>query len=766
MIKRCLISIMLLAGFYASNLEGNGGPVLLNDKPVNNQLYTRDYTDSARVFLNGTVVETGYDSIALECYKNDTLYNTQTFYLSYLNNQATFSFECLIHAELSTYDFSLHLISDVARTPVWSAENIVCGDAFILTGQSNSHYAFVSDTWQNTYCRTFGVKTTNSNYDVYNPADTLWTLSHASSSTGPNVGSMGLALQRKIMEEEGIPTCLFNGGTGGSSISEHFKNEVTPEDLNTIYGKLLYRIRKSGVSRIRAILWHQGENDADLNPALAYPERFSRLIHAWQEDFAPERYYVYQLRPGGPGTAQGLFREMQRTLPDSFPEYDLEIIATCGLPGYDGLHFNYDGYMAMADRTFYLLRADFYHALDTPGIHSPDIQHAVYDHTKQQVILVFDENQSLLWPDPVGVYTMEDYFLPEGDRNMISQGEARGDSLILTLRGPNFISYITYLPDDSYFNSIEKYQGPWINNTHGNSALSFHEFPVEHADKFVKITAPNGGEIWSPGAEQNIEWISEYTDSVCLEYSMNDGADWQIITHGLPAEEGVYLWQVPKINSETCRIRIRDLSDSLIADESNMNFSIIEQSVTLLTPNGGELFTAGDTITISWISAYVENVKLEYSIDGGTDWNTIRYRVEAFLGTYDWIAPEISSAECLVRILDRDSNAADTSDAAFTIQTGNGIHTEVYPETFILRSVYPNPFNPQTTIHFFLPEDCHLELCVFDVKGEQVITLANDPFEKGTHSLVWNASKLSSGIYVITLHAGNRYVTQKCVLIK
>ncbi|HAE87797.1 TPA: hypothetical protein DCG86_07215 [Candidatus Marinimicrobia bacterium] len=55
---------------------------------------------------------------------------------------------------------------------------------------------------------------------------------------------MGLALQRKIMGEEEIPTCLFNGGTGGSLISEHFKNEDNPEDLITIYGKLLYRVRK------------------------------------------------------------------------------------------------------------------------------------------------------------------------------------------------------------------------------------------------------------------------------------------------------------------------------------------------------------------------------------------------------------------------------------------------------------------------------------------------------------------------------------------
>lgn len=232
--------MILQAGFFASNLEGSTSPVFLNDKPVNNQLITRDHTDSARVFIKGTVVETEYDSITLECYKNDTFYNTHTSYLYYSNNPASFSFECLFHAELSTYDFSLHLISDAARSPVWLAENIVCGDEFILTGQSNSHRTFVSETRQNNFCRTFGEKTTNSNDDVYNPADTLWTLSHASSSTGPNGGSMGLALQRKIMGEEEIP----NGGTGGSLISEHFKNEDNPEDLNTIYGKLLYRVRK------------------------------------------------------------------------------------------------------------------------------------------------------------------------------------------------------------------------------------------------------------------------------------------------------------------------------------------------------------------------------------------------------------------------------------------------------------------------------------------------------------------------------------------
>lgn len=760
------VFMILLIGMSFANLKGNTGPVLFNAKPVSNQLFTRDQRDSARVLISGIVVDAGYDSVELECQKNDQHYNSYGIPLTYLNDKASFSFECFLHAELSTYDFSLYLIADGVKSQVWTAENIVCGDAYILTGQSNSHRAFASDSWQSNFCRTFGVKTGNSNYDMYDPADTLWALSHANSSTGPNVGSMGLAIQRMIMEEEGIPTCLFNGGTGGSNISEHLKSNTGPEDLNTIYGKLLYRIRKSGVTRIRAVLWHQGENDADLNPTLAYPERFSQLIHAWQEDFAPEAYYVYQLRPGGPGTAQGAFREMQRTLPDSLSGYNLELIATNGLPGYDGLHFNYDGYIAMANRTVNLIRTDFYNEPDIPMIHSPNIQKARYDHTKQQVILIFDKGQSMVWPDPVESHDMRDYFFLDGDWGMVSKGEILGDSVILTLKGPHFFDQITYLPDNSYHNSILVYQGPWLENVPGNSALSFYNFPVDHSDKYVKITSPNGGEIWTPGSEQVIQWVSTRVNTVRLDYNTDDGITWHLVSTGIPASSETFSWQIPALNSDQCRIRISDQSDTLIADESNNMFGIIEQSVTLLVPNGGEIYSAGDTVEILWTSSYVENVKLEYSSDGGLYWNTIRYRVEAPPGEYEWIAPDISSSQCLVRILDRDSDAADTSDAVFSIQGGNAVNPVMSPERFVLHPVYPNPFNPQTTLHFSLPEDCHVNLDVFDVKGNLVKTLADSPFTEGEYSFVWDASHLSSGIYLLSLRTDTRYATQKCVLMK
>ncbi|KUK91640.1 MAG: hypothetical protein XE04_0969 [Marinimicrobia bacterium 46_43] len=47
MIRKCVSCMILLAGFFALNLEGNTSPVHLNGKPVNNQLITRDHTDSA-----------------------------------------------------------------------------------------------------------------------------------------------------------------------------------------------------------------------------------------------------------------------------------------------------------------------------------------------------------------------------------------------------------------------------------------------------------------------------------------------------------------------------------------------------------------------------------------------------------------------------------------------------------------------------------------------------------------------------------------------
>ena len=88
------------------------------------------------------------------------------------------------------------------------------------------------------------------------------------------------------------------------------------------------------------------------------------------------------------------------------------------------------------------------------------------------------------------------------------------------------------------------------------------------------------------------------------------------------------------------------------------------------------------------------------------------------------------------------------------------------PEVFSLNQNYPNPFNYSTTISYYLPEKGHVIIELFDVNGKRVQTLWNAHQTYGEHTLIWNGTGLSSGIYLYRIQANNRTQTLKMVLLK
>jgi hypothetical protein len=84
---------------------------------------------------------------------------------------------------------------------------------------------------------------------------------------------------------------------------------------------------------------------------------------------------------------------------------------------------------------------------------------------------------------------------------------------------------------------------------------------------------------------------------------------------------------------------------------------------------------------------------------------------------------------------------------------------------------FPNPFNPTTTIKYYLPSQELVRLAVFDASGKLVVTLVDRMQEKGSHSVDWkgvNASgaQVRSGVYFYRLAAGAKTLTQKMVLVR
>ncbi len=91
---------------------------------------------------------------------------------------------------------------------------------------------------------------------------------------------------------------------------------------------------------------------------------------------------------------------------------------------------------------------------------------------------------------------------------------------------------------------------------------------------------------------------------------------------------------------------------------------------------------------------------------------------------------------------------------------------QILPNHFNLNQNYPNPFNPTTIISFDLVTSGKVSLKIYDILGREVTTLIDKEFNSGFHSLMFNASGLSSGVYLYRLSSGNFIKTKKMMLLK
>ena len=88
------------------------------------------------------------------------------------------------------------------------------------------------------------------------------------------------------------------------------------------------------------------------------------------------------------------------------------------------------------------------------------------------------------------------------------------------------------------------------------------------------------------------------------------------------------------------------------------------------------------------------------------------------------------------------------------------------PEGYALEQNYPNPFNPVTQITFTIPESSMITLQVYDQLGRQVATLVNEGRSAGTYTEMFDASGLSSGMYIYRLEANGHQLTRQMMLVK
>jgi hypothetical protein len=89
-----------------------------------------------------------------------------------------------------------------------------------------------------------------------------------------------------------------------------------------------------------------------------------------------------------------------------------------------------------------------------------------------------------------------------------------------------------------------------------------------------------------------------------------------------------------------------------------------------------------------------------------------------------------------------------------------------FPEKFSLNQIYPNPFNPMTSIQFSVESFGETSLQIFDLIGRLVETLVQEKMEPGSYKVNWHPTNMSSGLYFVELKSGDQREIQKITYLK
>ncbi|MDK9700596.1 MAG: T9SS type A sorting domain-containing protein, partial [bacterium] len=115
------------------------------------------------------------------------------------------------------------------------------------------------------------------------------------------------------------------------------------------------------------------------------------------------------------------------------------------------------------------------------------------------------------------------------------------------------------------------------------------------------------------------------------------------------------------------------------------------------------------------------------------------------------------------------SSACDTILVPVSLTVTNDIRNEItsgLPRVYSLHQNYPNPFNPTTEIRFDLPAAGMVRLEVFNVLGQKIATLVNQPLQPGYHTVRFQATEMPAGVYFYRMEAGAFQAMEKMILMK
>jgi hypothetical protein len=442
-----------------------------DEKPEDNQFYARDDNNEGSLFYNGTLNEAGH-SVFLRVYADGRLYKSET---SKLAADKSYAFCVKLQPGLIRYQVEFGFQTNGRETLLHTMTNLVCGDAYLIDGQSNAvatDWGEGEPTFRSEWIRTFGSMSGNPE------GMRLWgdAVHRSRDAEKLQIGYWGMELARRLVENHQIPICIINGAVGGTRVDQHQRNAENHEDMTTIYGRLLWRVDQARLTHgIRGVLWHQGENDQGADGPTGgygwetYRQYFIDLAAAWKQDYPNiQHYYLFQIWPKscamGIDGSDNRLREVQRTLPSAFSR--MCIMSTLGVEPPGDCHYPAAGYAEIARLICPLVERDNCGKIFTTWITPPDLKRAYYASDKRDEI-VMEYDQPVKWDNAL----VNEFYL-DGESGMIASGTVSGNAVTLKLTAASPAQQLTYLDSKSWS------QSRLLRGENGIAALTFCGVPI------------------------------------------------------------------------------------------------------------------------------------------------------------------------------------------------------------------------------------------------------------------------------------------------
>lgn len=185
----------------------------------------------------------------------------------------------------------------------------------------------------------------------------------------------------------------------------------------------------------------------------------------------------------------------------------------------------------------------------------------------------------------------------------------------------------------------------------------------------LRLTSPNGGELFQRGQTKSITWISSTTAYVRLQYSYDGGTNWSTIGSSVPGNQYLVNWSIPAASTPSAQylVKISLATDTNVFDSSDATFTVSALDIVFPSVSGLRIQT-GKECVISWTQQQLTTpLKLEYTLDG-INYVMIDENIVPDSLSYTWLVPSITTSTGRIKIsLMEDASISDVSNNDFAI---------------------------------------------------------------------------------------------------